>query len=90
MTEYNSLKVETSDHDKNGAIPKSQMSRKLKSEKMKNRGIVFTAVLLMISIGNYFRLVSEGNIRTVEFISIFAIGALSGVLVTQIIKILKN
>lgn len=48
--------------------------------------IVITAVLLIISIGNYFRIISNGNIRTVEFLSIFAIGALTGVLLTQIFK----
>jgi hypothetical protein len=57
---------------------------------LKNKVIVFTAVFLMISIGNYFGIVSDANIRTVEFMSIFAIGALSGVLLTQIIKTLKN
>jgi hypothetical protein len=57
---------------------------------MKNKVIVFTAVFLMISIGNYFRIVSDGSIRVVEFVSIFAIGAFSGVLLTQILKILKD
>jgi hypothetical protein len=57
---------------------------------LKNKVIVFTAVFLMISIGNFFGIVSDANIRTVEFMSIFAIGALSGVLLTQIIKTLKN
>ncbi len=53
---------------------------------MKNQVIVITAVLLVISIGNYFRIISDGSIRTVEFISIFAIGALAGILLTQIFK----
>ena len=57
---------------------------------MKNKGIVFTAVFFIISIGNYFRIVSDGSIRTVEFLLIFAIGALSGVLLTQIIIALKD
>jgi len=57
---------------------------------MKNRSIVFTAVLLVISIGNYFRIVSDGSIRTVEFLSIFAIGVLSGVLLVQVIKAFKD
>lgn len=56
---------------------------------MKNKVMLFTIVILIISIGNYFRIMYNGNIRTVEFISIFAIGALSGVLLTQIITILK-
>ena len=57
---------------------------------MKNKTIVLTAVLLLISIGNYFRIVSVDNFRTIEFISIFAIGGLSGVLLTQIMKMLKD
>ena len=52
--------------------------------------MVFTAVLLVISIGNYFRIVSDGTIRTVEFLSIFAIGVLSGILITQIIGTFTN
>lgn len=51
---------------------------------------VFTAVLLIISIGIYFRIISNGDVRLVEFLSIFAIGVLSGVLIVQIIKIIKN
>ena len=57
---------------------------------MKKGVIVITAVLLIASIGNYFRILSDGSIRTVEFLSIFAIGALAGVLLTQIIKMIKN
>ena len=53
---------------------------------MKIKVMVFTSVLLMISIGNYCRIVYDGSIRTVEFLSIFAIGALSGVLLTQVVK----
>jgi hypothetical protein len=57
---------------------------------MKNKGILFTIVLLTISIGNYFRIISNGTVRTVEFISIFAIGALSGILLIQIVKAIKE
>jgi hypothetical protein len=57
---------------------------------MKNRVIVITAILLVVSIGNYFRIISDGSIAAVEFLSIFAIGALAGVLLTQIIKKIKN
>jgi len=56
---------------------------------MKNKAIVLTAVLLIISLGNYFRIISDGSIRTVEFLSIFAIGVLSGVLLTQVIIAFK-
>ncbi len=57
---------------------------------MKNRVIVITAVLLIASIGNYFRIISDGSIRTVEFVSIFAIGALAGALLVQVIKMVRN
>jgi uncharacterized membrane protein len=57
---------------------------------MKNRAISITAILLIISLGNYYRIISDGNVRTVEFLSIFAIGALSGVLLTQIITAIKD
>lgn len=49
------------------------------------RNIAFIAVLLLMSIGNYFRISSgAANIRTVDFLSIFAIGALAGLLVGMI------
>jgi len=57
---------------------------------MKKRAISVTAILLVISIGNYFRIISDGSVRTVEFLSIFAIGALVGVLLTQIIVAVKD
>jgi len=57
---------------------------------MKNKAIIITAVLLIFSIGNYFRIISDGSIRNVEFLSIFAIGLLTGLLTTQIIKSRKD
>ena len=57
---------------------------------MKNRFIIVTAILLVVSLGNYFRIISDGSIRTVEFVSIFAIGALSGVLLIQILMAIRN
>jgi hypothetical protein len=49
------------------------------------RNIAFIAVLLLMSIGNYFRISSgAANIRTVDFLSIFAIGALAGLLIGMI------
>lgn len=44
--------------------------------------IVILSILLIISIGNFFRISSEAaHIRTVEFLSIFVIGALAGLLI---------
>jgi len=57
---------------------------------MKNRAIIITAILLIISIGNYSGFISDGSIRTVEFLSIFAIGVLAGILLTQLIIKMKN
>lgn len=42
------------------------------------------AVMLIISIGNYTRMVGNENIRTVQFLSIFAIGALTALLIRSI------
>lgn len=53
---------------------------------MKNRKIVIAAVLLIFFSGAYSTTISDGSIRTVEFLSIFAIGALTGVLLTQIFE----
>jgi hypothetical protein len=52
---------------------------------MKNKRLIIPAILLVISIGTYMR-ISDGNIRTVEFLSILAVGALAGVLLTQIAR----
>jgi len=57
---------------------------------MKTKAIGMTTVLLIISIGNYVRIASNSNVRAVEFVSIWAIGALSGLLIFQIIKVIKE
>lgn len=46
--------------------------------------IILTAVILLGALGACFRIISAGNVRAVEFISIFAAGALAGVLLTQL------
>ncbi len=51
---------------------------------------ILIAVLLMLSIGNYTRIVGTENIRTVEFLSIFAIGMLSGLLLYEVISSFKS
>lgn len=57
---------------------------------MKIGAIIITSILLIGAIGNYFRFISDGSVRAVEFLSIFAIGALAGALTTQLFKIVKN
>ncbi len=57
---------------------------------MRNRRIILIAVLFMISIGNYSRIIGNENIRTIQFLSIFAIGALSALLIREIALLLKS
>jgi len=57
---------------------------------MKNRVIVFTAFLLIVSVVNYFSFIADGSTRAVEFLSSFAIGALSGILILQIAQAIKE
>jgi hypothetical protein len=57
---------------------------------MKNRAIVITVILLVISIGTSFRVVTKADMRLVEILSIFAIGALTGLLISQIVKMTKD
>ncbi|HOZ87222.1 MAG TPA: hypothetical protein PL029_05660 [Bacteroidia bacterium] len=51
---------------------------------MKNQAIIITVILLVLSIGNYFRISGQSNTRTVEFVSILAIGAFVGILVQRL------
>ena len=51
---------------------------------------ILIAVLLILAITNYSRIVSAGNIRTVEFLTIFAIGALSALLINEIACAIKK
>jgi len=55
----------------------------------KNR-IVVIVIMLIIAIGNYFRIIDHGNIRNVEFLSIFVIGALTSLLIREIALIIKG
>ncbi len=55
-----------------------------------NRRRIFLAVLLLISIGNYFRIQGNENIRTIQFLSIFAMGMLFGLLIREIFSGIRN
>jgi hypothetical protein len=57
---------------------------------MERRRRIILVLLLMMSIGNYSRIVGSENIRTVQFLSIFAIGALSALLIREIATMVKN
>lgn len=57
---------------------------------MKNKRLVLLAVLFMLSVGNYMRIVGNDNIRTIQFLSIFAIGALTALLIREIAELIKG
>lgn len=58
--------------------------------KRKNSGLIITPILIVIMSGNCFRFLSNGNIRTVEFLSILATGVLLGIFLMQLVSRNKN
>ena len=52
------------------------------------RKLLILALLFIITIGNYTRNTSE--VKSVAFLSIFALGAITALFVREIIVILKN
>lgn len=54
------------------------------------RSLVFTSIILMLSIGNYFRINGNENIRPIQFVSIFVIGLLAGLLIREIVAISRR
>jgi hypothetical protein len=55
-----------------------------------NKRILGLVILLFITMANYNRLSGNENIRAVQFMSIFAIGMLSGVLIKEVIEKIKS
>lgn len=56
---------------------------------MENRRRILIAVLLLISIVNYSRITGNETIRTIQFLSIFAIGALSALLLNEFVRLFR-
>ena len=54
----------------------------------KRRTVVIT-IMLIIAIGNYSRIIDNGTIRTIEFVSIFVIGALTSLLIREVATLIK-
>ncbi len=54
------------------------------------RPLLLTAIILSLSVGNYFRIAGNENIRAIQFLSIFVIGLLVGVLVMQIAVVVRS
>ena len=55
-----------------------------------NKKVLILAILFLISIVNFSRIGNFESIRTVEFLSIFALGAITALLVREIIATSKN
>lgn len=56
---------------------------------MEKKRRIIIAVLLLLSIGNYSTLTGNDNIRFIQFISIFIIGALTGLLINEFVTLFK-
>jgi len=52
---------------------------------MEKRRRIIIALVLMLSVVNYSRLKGNENIRLIQFISIFAIGALAALLIREVV-----
>lgn len=57
---------------------------------MNSKTLKISSIFLIITLGNHFRFIANGSVRMVEFLSIFAIGVLAGVVITEIMKILSS
>ena len=55
-----------------------------------NRRKIIFAVLFIISVGNFSRIQGNENIRTIQFVSIFVMGMLFGLLLKEIIDTIRN
>lgn len=56
---------------------------------MEKKRRITIAILLLLSIGNYSTLTNNENIRPIQFISIFIIGALTALLVNEFVTLFK-
>lgn len=57
-------------------------------DKKRRRGVI--ALLLVLSIGNFLRIGGHEELRASLFLNIFAIGLLSGVLLSDLAHLLRN
>lgn len=55
-----------------------------------NRPLVFIAIMLMLAIGNFFRIKGNDEIRPIQFLSVLAIGMLTGILVRELASAIKK
>jgi hypothetical protein len=55
-----------------------------------NRRKIIFATLFILSVGNFSRIQGNENIRTIQFVSIFVMGMLFGLLLKEIIDTIRN
>ena len=55
-----------------------------------NKRLLFAAVMLLIVIGNFTRMTETETVRTVTFLHIFAIGALSAIVIRELLGKIWN
>ena len=56
---------------------------------MEKKRRIIIVVLLLLSIANFSRLTNNDNIRPIQFISIFVIGALTALLINEFVTLFK-
>ena len=57
---------------------------------MEKKRRIIISLLLILAIGNFTRLIGNENIRAIQFISIFVIGALSALLLNEFVILFKG
>ena len=54
------------------------------------RPLLVITVFLVLAVGNFTRLQGTENIRAIQFLSIFVIGMLSGILIRELITLVRS
>jgi Ca2+/H+ antiporter len=55
-----------------------------------NRSLIITAIIFMLAVANFFRIKGNDEIRLIQFMSIFVIGLLAGILIKGIAEKIRN
>jgi len=53
-------------------------------------GLIGPLIVLLLCIANYRESIFSANIRAVDFLMIWAIGALSGLIIVKVIELIKK
>jgi|GEM_PF-4786049 len=57
---------------------------------MEKRKRIITTVLLVLAIANFMRISPSGSIRGAEFLSVLVMGALAGILLVDVMSMLRR